>query len=443
MKLKSFFYFLVITPALSAQVETSDLEIAKPIQNQEAELLSFEGSQTLTLEKSYLGSWFQNIPDKDHPLVNRYEQLYRTTQVNYIINSLERAKSYKDLIFQVLDELNAPRELFFLPIIESAFASTATSRVGAAGMWQFMPRSAVPYDMNINLWLDERRDFLKSTRGAIKKLLDEYELFKDWHLTLAAYNCGVGRIQRILNTYGPIDFWEMADRRLLPRETIHYVPKFLAVLRVASQAGRMNFPISWESESQYAIIHIPFQADLNQLARLAGVDYQRLRSFNRELIYGITPDGGHDLKVPIEWEENIRSALAINPELSKLRFYIHRVRSGDTLSALARHFGVPVAMIQRYNNNVRPHQLRINQQLIIPVLHQNRLVPPPIVSPPSAQAPRVQVVSGSNTASYVVQQGDTLWSLARSWNTTVEQLRTINNLSPTDSLRIGQVLKRP
>ncbi len=422
---------------LFAQFATSDMDIVANLQPPESQILAFEGSATLAIEPNYFTNWFQSIPDIDHPLVNHYERLYRTTQLNYIRISLERARSYKDLIFQILDELGAPRELFFLPIIESAFTSNATSRVGAAGIWQFMPRSAVPYDMNITMWLDERRDFLKSTRGAIKKLLDEYQIFKDWHLTLAAYNCGVARIQRILNTHGPISFWEMAERRLLPRETIHYVPKFLAVVRVASQAGRMDLPLSWESESQYAIVHIPFQADLSQLARVAGVDYQRLRSFNRELLYGITPDGGHDLKVPLEWEETIKSALA-NPELSRLRFYIHRVRRGDTLSALSSHFGVPTTMIQRYNNNVAPNRLRLNQTLIIPIVHGGRLTPPPAPAAPIARS-----VRNHEPGDYVVQQGDTLWSLSRQWNTSVEAIKQANNLGSSHSLRAGQVLKRP
>lgn len=436
MMLRIFVLLITAGSKLLAQYTTSEMDIVSPRETPESHFLAFEGSATLPLEQHYFTNWFQEIPDNDHPLVNHYERLFRTTQLNYIRVSLERARSYKDLIFQVLDELGAPRELFFLPIIESAFTSNATSRVGAAGIWQFMPRSAVPYDMNITMWLDERRDFLKSTRGAIKKLMDEYQYFKDWHLTLAAYNCGVARIQRILNKHGPLTFWEMAERRLLPRETIHYVPKFLAAVRVASQAGRMDLPLSWESESQYALVHVPFQADLSQLARVAKVDYQRLRSFNRELIYGITPVGGHDLKVPLEWEETIKAALT-NPDLSRLRFYIHRVRRGDTLSSLSSHFGVPVFMIQQYNNNVAPNRLRLNQTLIIPIVYGRTITPPPAPSPPVVSTARS---AGPND--YVVRQGDTLWSLSRQWNTSVEAIRRANNLD-SNQLRTGQILKKP
>lgn len=434
------FLFLVLCARLFAQFETSVPDFTPPAMTPESQLLAFEGSRTLPVAPDWFDQGIRGIPDSDHPLVSHYERLYRTTRLGYIQTSLERSRSYKDLIFQVLDEMGAPRELFFLPIIESAFTSSATSRVGAAGIWQFMPRSAVPYDMNITLWLDERRDFMKSTRGAIKKLLDEYEIFKDWHLTLAAYNCGVGRVQRVLNTHGPLTFWEMADRKLLPRETIHYVPKFLAVVRVASQAGRLNLPLSWESESQYAIVHVPFQSDLAELARAAGVDYQRLRSFNRELIYGITPEGGHDLKVPLEWEAAIRRALE-NPELSRLRFYIHQVRPRDTLSALSRHFGVPVAMIRRYNGDIAPNRLRPNQKLVIPVLGRGRVTPPPPPVDPDPPSPSRSRAVGPGA--YVVRPGDTLWSLSRQWNTTVEQIRRVNGLGPNDGLRAGQILERP
>jgi len=390
-------------------------------------LIASSDTKTLPTEPDYLNTWLNEIPDHTSDLATHYENLYRTTQASYITRSLERAQPYQDLIFQVLDELKAPRELFYLPIIESAFTNTATSRVGAAGMWQFMPRSATPYDMDVNTWLDERRDFLKSTRGAIKKLMDEYAILQDWHLTLAAYNCGVARIQNIWRRYGKITFWEMSERRLLPRETIHYVPKFLASVRVASQPGRMNFPISWEPNTQWAVVTINHQADIRLLARTAGVDYNMLRAFNRELRYSVTPQGEYDLKVPLEWEEKIRKALE-DPELTRMRFTLHRIRRGDTLSELSRQFSVEVSMIQRYNPGLQPTRLRLNQTLIIPQLGAISGQPLAVSRPAST---------------YRVRSGDNLWNLSRRWNTTVEAIRLANSLPHNSVLRIGQTLRIP
>lgn len=145
-----------------------------------------------------------------------------------------------------LEEKALPWELAFLPAVESAFRTRAVSPSAAVGLWQFMMNSIGPYDMAVDRWRDDRRDFWRATEGALEKLKYNYSVLGDWYLALAAYNCGLGRVTRTIESTGIKDYWELRTKGLLPRETRDYVPRFLAVAHLLGHPGRLRLPLSWE-----------------------------------------------------------------------------------------------------------------------------------------------------------------------------------------------------
>lgn len=393
---------------------------------------------------------------KDHPRVKEFERFFEGRGRAWLETSLTRSLPYQAFIRAELAAAGLPAELLALPVIESAFNPAATSRVGAAGLWQFMTNTARPLGLRMDSWIDERRDFVKSTRAAIRHLQHGYRVLKDWDLALAAYNAGLGRIQGLMRRSGATDFWDLYRRGVLPRETAAYVPQFHAVARMMSEAGRRGLPLAWD-DPEWVEIEIPQPIDLRLAARQAGLDYEDLRRFNRELKHAVTPEGGYRLKVTAAQAPALRQALSA-PASSLMRFHLHKIAAGHTLSELAEHFGVSVAMIQSYNPGLRPTALRIGQELLIPALKE---VGPYRGRPraasagagtggPAAPGASTGAAAGSAQAltpapgpGYLVQAGDTLWSLSRRLGTSIETLQALNGLGASTALRAGQRLIIP
>jgi membrane-bound lytic murein transglycosylase D len=184
---------------------------------------------------------------------------------------MARAEPFLPYIEERILFYRLPDELAFLPVIESEFSSRNVSRSGAAGLWQFMRNSISGYGMRIDDWVDERRDFMKSTDGALRKLADNYETFGDWNLALAAYNCGAGALARALalakkdGTEAP-DFWDLRRLGLLKSETANYVPKFLAVASILRFPGRNGLELSWKEPAAWASVSPGRPVDLKLLS---------------------------------------------------------------------------------------------------------------------------------------------------------------------------------
>ncbi len=352
-----------------------------------------------------------------------------------VIAALERAEPYAHFIRERIQERGLPPELFYLPVVESLYMINARSRSGALGLWQFMQNS-VGSRMRIDEWADERKDFWKSTVAALEKLEHNHAAVGDWLLALAAYNCGLGRVQRAVRESGVRDFWELSRAGLLPRETRDYVPKFIAVARFASSSGRRDGEVSWGPPVVWERIRLTRTADLRLLAKAAGVPYEILKAGNAELHYGITPpaDRGYHLKVPAEHRERIEEALAKSDE-KLMKFAIHHVAAGHTLSEIAAHYGIPLAMITRYNPGLRPDFLRIGAKLIIPVIRDTG----PFVKKPRAadEAPPIY------WNEYIVKPGDSLWNIARSFGITAARLARANGRDENGLLRAGETIKVP
>ena len=371
---------------------------------------------------------------------------------------VERSGPYLSFIRSEIERRGLPQELIFLPIIESAYSADAVSRSGATGLWQFMKISIGPHDMKITEWMDERRDFWKSTVAALDKLETEYKRVGSWELALAAYNAGLGTVLNALKKYPEADYWELCRLKVFKKETINYVPKLVAVSWVLSNLRLYGFDAKWPEDPQWTRIPVGRSVDLSLVAQHAGLTDFDLKKANSELIFGITPpDPSYYIKVPSEHAPSVVSVLE-DPELTLIKYYFHIIRSGDTLSGIARNYGVSESQIRSSNPGLQEKFLKIGQQLIIPVLKNTNAgaaaarqdsapaaVQQTAAAGTTVQQPAAPVRLSPSAAStnHLVKRGETLWSIARAYNLNPGTLAEFNNMGLNDVLRVGSTLKIP
>ena len=388
------------------------------------------------------GPFTYSIVPPDDPMIASYIADYSSENGQKTMSAvLRRGAPYLGFIYDRLIENGMPPELMYLPAIESGFSAWVLSRSGAAGFWQFMMNSISPYDIDVNEWQDDRRDFWKATDAAVKKLGYNFERTGSWPLAIAAYNCGLGRIERAVAASGTEDYIELYEQGYIPRETRNYVPKFFAFAHIAMHAEKIGMSsaeilhsVETESSSEWTRIMLHQAVNLVILASKTGIPVSFLHEANAELRHGISPpaSSGYFLKVPLSYSDNIKKVLDETHE-PLMRFYIHEIKSGDTLYALSRHFGVSVRMIEMYNPGADARSLRSGQKIIIPALKET--------------APYRSDYTGAkrwdSSVDYTVSAGDTLWSIARNFGTSVEEITFNNSIDAGDTLKIGTVLKVP
>jgi len=388
--------------------------------------------------QGHIGDELFDIPVPDRPEIQKYRNQYLSADgLKYLTEILKREQIYGGLIAERLAYYGLPKELLYLPVIESDYSVRAVSRSGATGLWQFMRNSVRGYGIRINDWVDERRDFWKSTDASLRKLKDNYETFGDWYLAIGAYNCGDGAMARAIRKGGTRDYWELRKGGFIPKETREYVPKFLAVSSILRYSGRNGLPVSWDAPVEWSRIPVSRAVDISLLAEKSGVPLATLKAANAELRYNLTPpdDDSYYLKIPVEFGDRVTAVLN-DKELQLIRFYLYKVKSGDTLSALARYYGVSVDMILRYNQGLKPSLLKIGAMVVVPALKDIK----PYV-PPAREVPTGDTVSFTGT--YTVVKGDTLWSIALHYDVQPETLAEKNGLTMDSIIREGTVLSVP
>ena len=388
------------------------------------------------------GPGIHSIQVPDDPLIEHYINEYTTENGRRTMTAiLRRGAPYLGFIYNRLVEADMPPELMYLPAVESGFRAWALSRSGAAGFWQFMLNSISPYDIDVDEWRDDRRDFWKATGAALAKLQFNFERTGSWPLAVAAYNCGLGRVERAVKAAGTTDYIELYEQGLLPRETRNYVPKFFAFAHLAAHSSSYNLPASGimlstetANSDSWDRIELNQAVNLVILASKAGIPVNLLHEANAELRHGITPPAGsgYFLKIPVRYSDNVRKVLE-NTSDPLMRFYIHEIQGGDTFYALSRHFGVSVSMIEMYNPGADARALRNGQKIIIPALKEAA----PYRS--GYDAPK----QWTRTAAYEVKAGDSLWSIARAHNTSVAELAYNNGLDAGGTLKTGAVIQVP
>ena len=348
---------------------------------------------------------------------------------------MERSLPYLAYIEEKIEEYGLPKELVFLPVIESEYSPYAVSRSGATGIWQFMRNSISGYGLSISDWADDRKDFMKSTDAALRKLKDNYKALGDWLLAIAAYNAGLGAVSRAVRTSEgeSIDFWHLYESKKLSREPLSYVPKFLAVASILSYPELHGLPSEWGEKNSWEALETSRQVDLNVLAERTGISLDVLKQGNPELKYHITPPtSAHMLKVPSDKAETAKTVLKdISTPLFKYDMY--KVKSGDTLGAIAELYGTSLNIILQANPGIRADKIKIGQTIIIPHLSAS--------ATPSKKNSSGESLSFSDF--YTVKKGDTLWDISLLFNVQPDVLAERNGIAVSSTLKIGQKLKVP
>jgi membrane-bound lytic murein transglycosylase D len=371
-----------------------------------------------------------------------FVRLFSGRLKGYIEGGLERGAQFLPMIREIFRAEGLPEELVFVPLVESAFKPTALSRAKAKGVWQFIPSTGREHGLRRDWYVDERSDVEKSTRAAAKYLKTLYAMFGDWHLALASYNAGPGRVQQAMRRSGRDDFWSITARgRYLPRETRDYVPLILAAVVIARNPAEYGLTIAPSALQGIETVVVPGPVDLRRVADWAGTTVEVIQALNPELRRWTTPANvvGYELKVPAGTAEPVRAGLATaSPEqLSPVAYHI--VRNGETIAGIARKLKVTRSDLAEANFLSSKARLTPGQQLIIPKA-------PPLERPadPPASAPSpATVASEAPTApvqlTHRVQPGDTLFSIARRYGTSVASLQQLNQLRGT-LIQAGQRL---
>lgn len=428
-----------------------------------------------------LGCLNAQIPLTLNERVHEFIRYFTVRRRDYTMRMLAKKNIYFPLFEKYLAAHGLPDELKYLAIIESALNPRAVSRAGAGGLWQFMPSTGRMYGLKQNAFIDERFDPEKSTEAACKYLKSLYNFFgQDWELTLAAYNCGPGTVQRaIRRSGGKQNFWQIYN--LLPKETRAYVPIFTAMVYAMNYAEEHNLVQDQPYFAiDYDVIDISNYVSLRTIAEKLNVCLEDLEELNPELKRGIVPgtaswpyplripadrmdyfaDNYEEIIKPAKAHSQVRYAAEVNRS-KKMPVTTHKVQRGESLSAIAKKYGITVANLKQWNKLTSDH-IQAGKQL--------KIVPPfggensekkssgivtasttAIASGKGFSAEKSELAASikktpktaSNAAQenkasvHIVGNGDTLWSIARRYNISVEQLKRLNNIKG-DKLNIGQ-----
>jgi len=362
---------------------------------------------------------------------------------------LARLGRYQGMIRERLRAKRLPEDLLYLCLIESGFSNTAVSRAKAVGMWQFMASTARLYGLTVDPWVDERRDPFRATEAAVNYLADLRERLGSVYLAAAAYNAGVGRIERGIDRLpGEQDsvddhtFFLLSDRRYLRRETRDYVPKLIAASLIAKQPDRYGFDVEPLSPLEFDEVTIPDATGLDVVARLADTTVSALLELNPQFVRGVTPPGRSVVvRVPRGVGTRVAERYDSLPVTERITFVDHYVSRGQTLSDVAKRYRVSVTMIESANPGIRSRALRVGQRVIIPM--SGRVVPVSAWSvPPETRYRRVSSTSAS-AGTHRVRSGETTSEIARRYRVSLTALLNYNGLTMGSLIRPGDVLKIP
>ena len=371
----------------------------------------------------------------------------------FIEEGMKRGSKYLPMIQNVFRAEGLPLDLAYVPLVESAFKPNALSRAKAKGVWQFMTGTALENGLRRDWYIDERSDPEKATVAAAKYLGTLSRIFDgDWHLALASYNGGPGRLQRAMKRSRLDDFWKLAAKpKLLPRETREYVPMILAAIVIARNPAQYGFDFEAEDAVAFEKVTLPRPVDLRRIAEWTDSSIDDIQALNPELRRWTTPvkDTQYELKVPAGTAETVAARLldASAVDLASLKFYT--VKQGDTLALIARKLKVSKADLAEANYLHATARVTAGQKLMVPheatvlmAATADRAVPATEARKTVAESGQLAQATESNRVkvSYQVKRGDTLASIARVYKTTVVSLKTWNPRLANDQLLAGQRL---
>ena len=309
------------------------------------------------------------------PEVEKFRRQYLNEKwLKHLYNVLESAMEYRLFVRKSVQDKNLPEILEYLPVVESNYKTSAKSKSGAIGMWQFMANSVYPF-LILDDFVDERLDPWKSTEAALKKLTENYNYFNDWLIAIAAYNCGVGAMNKILRKAEKKDFWYLVDKKLLPQQTADYVPKLIAIadLAINSEYYQIDLPnhneeyemLINEKNGDFDYIIVEKAYSLKQLASEMRMDYETLKKLNPSFVRGMTyPVKKSEIRLPVGMKKSAEDAIA---KLIPIDFpFKYTVEKGDSLWSISRKYKVSIQSICDLNDIRENDILRIGKILYIP-----------------------------------------------------------------------------
>jgi len=400
------------------------------------------------LEK--LGSWdgrankypdaskvHSDFPIVINPQVEYYLDLFQNQQRAIFASWLERSGRYLPMMRQQLAEAGLPQDLVYLSMIESGFKANAFSKARAVGLWQFMEPSAARFGLQVNSYIDERRDPSLSTKAAVAYLSDLHSQFDNWYMAIAAYNAGEGRISTGLKKYNCNNFWDLAEENYLALETKRYVPQLIAAIIIAKSPKDFGFDgIQYEKPLAYETAKVPSRTALAAVSVAANTNVEVLHDLNRQLSKGEVPPGvgSYDLKMPIGTAHLVAANLPRVHATVSTQFKDHVIGAKDTINRICAKYDINQITLLKANN-----------------LHKAKLVPGNILRIPY-QTTQYALLSEkelkhlADTAKrpedviiHKVKQGETISQIATRYNTSAKEIAGWNNLKG-QQLKVGQQL---
>ena len=435
--------------------------ITEPIKESEGDIFAAL-NEMFNLSDNYLDNEYFVLPENldvkktEVPLIlNKQVQnqiaylAYRRPEI--MTRWLERSAVYFPMMREIFEDEGVPLELIHLSMVESGLVPVAASRARAVGLWQFIQSTGAMYGLEVNWWIDERRDPVKSTRAAARHLRDLYEYWNDWHLALANYNVSTRRMrQSIQLAGGKRDYWAIFP--YLPRETRGYVPIYIAATIIATNPEDFGFEPKYDAAPfRYEVVEIEGSVDLNLLAEAAGLTTQELKSMNPELLRWATPPGTkpYPLKIPIGTKESFTTNYEKIPASARKELLVHKVSRGESVGLIASKYSVTVRDIFSSNEGLTT-TIHPGQEIIIPVPQGSNIA----ISANNPSRARTASTGRSSTSSgtssnvvappnsarmtYTVKKGDTIGHIAEWFETDAFRIRGWNNT--TNNIRVGQRL---
>jgi membrane-bound lytic murein transglycosylase D len=440
-----------------------------------------------------------DLPLTVNPSVLQYLSFFASPRGRDIVEmGLQRAGRYRAMIESTLKKEGLPLDLFYLAQAESAFKPRAVSTKGARGIWQFMPYTGQEYGLHRTYYVDQRDDPAAATEAAAESLRDLYQTFNDWYLVMAAYNSGPMNVARAVERTGYADFWQLQKMNALPEQTKNYVPIILALALVAKDPGLYGIHVDADPGPEFDSISLEHSISLQLVADATGASVDDLQTLNPMLVRGVTPPDfvlkvpkgtGDKLKTEIagipadkltSWRlatfasgetlgtmarqyhvtmaslENVNMIDAHDPPAAgtvlivptappRVRRVYYRVRSTDTLDSIAAKYDVTVSDLQRWNHlrsSRTPHgrTLRIYENYYpMENVSDTRIASRHTTGHTVATVAAVQK-SASGRVEHRVRSGETLWSIAHEYGTTVAAIKQSNPFLATRTLEVGDLL---
>ncbi len=400
-----------------------------------------------------LGKWEQGVPAVDYSddevtydfpvTINRQVQYYLDfftgKHRDHFALWLSRSGRYLPMIQQQLRMTGLPEDLAYLAMIESGYNERAYSRARAVGIWQFIKATGRNYGLEINTYVDERRDPIKSTQAAAAYLDDLYSEFGSWYLAVAAYNAGEGKIRRAIKKYNTTDFWEIAQGKYLKLETKRYVPKLIAAILIAKEPEKYGFyNIAYEPPLAYETVEVPRWTALKAVALACDMEPAELKKYNNELRKEFSPPdrASYPFKVPAGKKDQAEKNLPRVQAVVSTGFKTHTVQRGETLDGICRKYGLTKTLVLK-SNNLRSAGLQAGQRLRIPYqTTAYEMLPEGSV----AKGYLAAEAADGNFVLHKVRPGETVSELSTRYSVPVHLIAAWNDLNDISRIRAGQQL---